>query len=196
MVTKSANLVWNQKETSGGWVALRHALQCALWRRELHHGGGGYTRGKGSAEVGKSVRRRSWEGERVTSSGVDFTAPVALILTSGTLLGQLHLDLCKTLPADDGGTWAGLIIVDDGKHIWSFLLREGAHRTVCLFEVKDESIVELQETSKAARSSQVKILVWKAAIRFALLQKQNKIKNDRSSADEHKQSNATVRIWV
>lgn len=41
---------------------------------------------EGSAEVSKSA-----EGERVTSSGGDFTAAVALILTSSPPSGELRL---------------------------------------------------------------------------------------------------------
>lgn len=78
------------------------AQKCGLQRRERErkreraapkHGGGssGRMRGESSGEVGKSVRRWSWERKLVTSSGVVFTAPVALILTSCLPLRKLHL---------------------------------------------------------------------------------------------------------
>lgn len=103
MVMKSANLAWNIKLEGGqfGWMALKHALE--MWtskeeekKRERgrvasKHGGGCGVRGESSGEVGKSVKRWTWEGELVTSSGVDFTAPVALILTSRPPLGKLRL---------------------------------------------------------------------------------------------------------
>lgn len=185
-------------------MALKHALE--MWtskeeekKRERgrvasKHGGGCGVRGESSGEVGKSVKRWTWEGELVTSSGVDFTAPVALILTSRPPLGKLRLSpppqppprmrenfisLLKMSCRGQGGggvsafIWLKLMIKKkegggDREKVWDILwlgLESSSHETHTVYTVCFLSGIQINiptpgEPSKAAKSSQVKILVW------------------------------------
>lgn len=90
---KSANLELKHKSWGAGMDGIEACTQkwTSKGEREQQPSTAAAARGESSGEVGKSVKRWSWEGELVTSSGVDFTAPVALILTSRPPLGRLHL---------------------------------------------------------------------------------------------------------
>lgn len=176
------------------WTSKEEEKKRERGRVASKHGGGCGVRGESSGEVGKSVKRWTWEGELVTSSGVDFTAPVALILTSRPPLGKLRLSPppqppppawgrisshCWRCHAEDkvgGGECIYLIKADDKKKrgggdrekVWDILwlgLESSSHETHTVYTVCFLSGIQINiptpgEPSKAAKSSQVKILVW------------------------------------
>lgn len=165
------------------WTSKEEEKKRERGRVASKHGGGCGVRGESSGEVGKSVKRWTWEGELVTSSGVDFTAPVALILTSRPPLGKLREGEFH-LTAEDvmqrtrwgGGECIYLIKADDKKKrgggdrekVWDILwlgLESSSHETHTVYTVCFLSGIQINiptpgEPSKAAKSSQVKILVW------------------------------------